>query len=97
MTLDEFQDRIAAAFAEKDRARGTAGTFMWFMEEVGELSTALREGSPGELRGEFADALAWLASLANLSGVRLSEAVAKYADGCPRCRHAPCVCRQEKP
>lgn len=97
MTLDEFQDRIGSQFLAKDRARGLAGTYMWFMEEVGELAAALREGTPRDLEGEFADVLAWLASLANLAGVRLEDAAAKYAAGCPRCRAAPCVCRGEKP
>lgn len=30
-------------YFEKDRARGIPGTFMWLTEEIGELSTALRE------------------------------------------------------
>jgi NTP pyrophosphatase (non-canonical NTP hydrolase) len=30
-------------YFEKDRARGIPGTFMWLTEEIGELSTALRD------------------------------------------------------
>jgi NTP pyrophosphatase (non-canonical NTP hydrolase) len=97
VTLDEFQDLIEATFGTKDAARGTAGTFMWLMEEVGELSAALREGTHADREGEFADVLAWVASLASLSGVRLSEAVRKYRRGCPRCAGVPCGCVQEKP
>jgi hypothetical protein len=38
--------------------------------------------------------LAWLATLASLSGVDLEAAArAKYALGCPRCKAAPCACR----
>jgi NTP pyrophosphatase (non-canonical NTP hydrolase) len=61
-------------------------------EEVGELAKALRRNDPDELRLEFSDVLAWLASLANLTGVDLEEAAARYADGCPKCGASPCAC-----
>jgi NTP pyrophosphatase (non-canonical NTP hydrolase) len=96
--LRDFQQEIGRTFLERDAARGLMGTFGWFVEEVGELATALREdraGSP-EQAGEFADCLAWLASLANLTGVDLEEAARKYAGGCPRCKSVPCVCPTKK-
>ncbi len=48
MTLDELQHLIATMYSRKDSARGIEGTFMWFMEEVGELSAALREETKEE-------------------------------------------------
>jgi NTP pyrophosphatase (non-canonical NTP hydrolase) len=98
-SLAELQQVIRDTYDVKDRRRGVEGTFMWFMEEVGELSGALRSGSPHELAAEFADVLAWLATLANIAGVDLEQAVAaKYGNGCPGCRQIPCVCDQgEKP
>jgi NTP pyrophosphatase (non-canonical NTP hydrolase) len=96
MELGEFQRRIEAVYLDRDRRRGVAGTFMWFAEEVGELATALREGDRASLAEEFADCLAWLATLASLSGVSWEEAVRKYAAGCPRCGATPCTC-PEKP
>lgn len=97
ISLREFQDLIAEMFGHKDEARGTSGTFMWFMEEVGELAAALRSESKEELALEFADVLAWLVTLANTSGVDLTEAVKKkYAKGCPRCRQMRCACGLEK-
>jgi len=98
MRLGRLQKEIAGTFLERDRARGLMGTFGWFVEEVGELATALRQepaGSPAQA-AEFADCLAWLASLANLTGVDLEEAVGKYAEGCPRCRRKPCGCPAKK-
>ena len=72
MTLAELQQLIRAQFGDKDSRRGLEGTFMWFMEEVGELSAALRgRASPLETAQEFADVLAWLATLANIAGVDL--------------------------
>ncbi len=100
MTLAEFQQLIRATFGAKDARRGIDGTFMWFMEEVGELAAALRGGhDPAALAAEFADVLAWLATLANTAGVDLEAAVsAKYAAGCPGCGRVPCACGAgEKP
>lgn len=96
MTLGQLQQRIRELYGEKDSRRGVEGTFMWFMEEVGELSAALRGGSRDEQVLEFADALAWLVTLANCSGVDLEEAIAqKYGTGCPGCAQTPCVCTQD--
>jgi NTP pyrophosphatase (non-canonical NTP hydrolase) len=97
--LADFQLLIRNMYLEKDLARGVDGTFMWFMEEVGELAAALRDGTHDEQRGEFADVLAWLTTMANVVGVDLSDAVArKYGSGCPGCGHLVCGCSlEEKP
>jgi NTP pyrophosphatase (non-canonical NTP hydrolase) len=99
LSLAQLQQLIRETYDAKDRRRGVEGTFMWFMEEVGELAAALRSGTPPEQSAEFADVLAWLATLANIAGVDLEAAVqAKYGAGCPGCRQSPCVCNQaEKP
>lgn len=99
MTLVEVQQRIRDLFGAKDSRRGVEGTFMWFMEEVGELSAALRDPADRDnLALEFADVLAWLATLANIAGVDLEDAmIRKYGRGCPRCQSAPCVCGAAKP
>lgn len=93
MGLRQFQKQIEAIFFEKDAARGVEGTFMWFAEEFGELVRALRRGPQDNLEEEFADVLAWLASLASLKGVDLAEvATRRYGSGCPYCRSTPCSC-----
>jgi NTP pyrophosphatase (non-canonical NTP hydrolase) len=99
LTLPELQNVIRDIYGAKDKRRGVDGTFMWFMEEVGELSAALRGGSPAQKQAEFADVLAWLATLANGAGVELEPAfAAKYGNGCPGCRQTPCACDNgEKP
>jgi NTP pyrophosphatase (non-canonical NTP hydrolase) len=99
VSLADLQALIRQMYFEKDQARGIEGTFLWFVEEVGELATALRSGSHEERLGEFADVLAWLATMANVSGVDLSEAVArKYGAGCPGCQKMVCTCpSSEKP
>ncbi len=99
LTLKQFQQIIHDIYGAKDRRRGVEGTYMWFMEEVGELAAALRNGSAKERAAEFADVLAWLVTMANVVGVDLEAAVqSKYGDGCPGCHQQPCVCDQaEKP
>jgi NTP pyrophosphatase (non-canonical NTP hydrolase) len=93
MSIGEFQALIERIYGAKDASRGTAGTFMWFAEEVGELSRALRRGERRNLEEEFADVLAWLSTLASLHGVDLDAVAArKYGGGCPRCHAAPCAC-----
>jgi NTP pyrophosphatase (non-canonical NTP hydrolase) len=99
LSLGEFQRLIREMYLEKDLARGVDGTFMWLMEEVGELAAALRNGTHEERLGEFADVLAWLATIANVVDVDLTEAVRqKYGSGCPGCGKLLCVCDDaEKP
>jgi NTP pyrophosphatase (non-canonical NTP hydrolase) len=91
-TLAEFQRLIHDRYYATDSARGIPGTFMWFIEEVGELATALHEvaaPSPDSaanaavrqnLEEEFADVLAWLCTLANIADVDLAKAIVKYTD-----------------
>ncbi|MBL8899980.1 MAG: nucleotide pyrophosphohydrolase [Planctomycetes bacterium] len=93
MEIAEFQRLIERIYFERDSARGLHATHMWFAEEVGELTRALRRGDRKNLEEEFADVLAWLSTLASIAGVDLEAcAAAKYAAGCPRCQRAPCAC-----
>jgi NTP pyrophosphatase (non-canonical NTP hydrolase) len=89
LTISDFQKLIRDRYYPTDSARGTPGTFMWFIEEVGELATALHDNAPGKsptpdqrdnLSEEFADVLAWLTTLANINGVDLEQAVRKYTE-----------------
>jgi NTP pyrophosphatase (non-canonical NTP hydrolase) len=77
LTLSAFQQHIAGRYGPTDRARGTPATFLWFIEEVGELATALHGSDRANLEEEFADVLAWLCTLANINDVDLSGAVAR--------------------
>lgn len=96
LSLSDFQKHIHDRYYHADALRGTPATFMWFMEEVGELATALQKTGanpdPNEhasnqadrknLEEEFADVLAWLCTLANINDVDLTEAIkSKYLTG----------------
>lgn len=87
LTVAAFQKLIRDRYYPTDSARGTPGTFMWFIEELGELATALQDNAPGRtpaaeqranLEEEFADVLAWLTTLANINNVDLEHALRKY-------------------
>lgn len=75
MELKAFQQLIQDKYGRRDRERGTPATFMWFVEEVGELATALAGEDQKNKEEEFADVLAWLCTLANINGVDLDRAV----------------------
>ena len=92
VTLAEFQRRIEETYGKRDAARGVSGTFLWFVEEVGELARALKKGDPENLREEVADVLAWLSTLASLANVDLEDAAKAYMAGCPHCGRIPCAC-----
>jgi len=97
MTISDLQALIEKMYSAKDRARGTPATFLWLVEEIGELATALREGTHEEISAEFADVIAWLVTLANINDVDLSEALAdKYRKGCPGCGKLVCNCDSKK-
>lgn len=93
MTVSDLQALIEKMYSARDRERGTPATFLWLCEEIGELATALREGTPAEKEAEFADVIAWLVTLANINDVELTKALtAKYGSGCPGCGQWVCTC-----
>ena len=92
MDLVELQVVIERTFGHRDRARGVPASVAWLAEEVGELAQAVRKGSVEQQQHEFADVLAWVATLANQMGIDLNDAIQRYATGCPRCGESPCTC-----
>ena len=84
---------MRALYFDRDRKRGAKATLNWLKEEIEELSEALKESKSITIEEEFADVLAWLASLANLSNIDLQDAaLKKYNYKCPRCLSLPCNC-----
>lgn len=92
MEIREFQNLIRQVYLERDQKRGADKTFLWLLEEVGELTRAYRRGEE-HVGEEMADVLAWLVSVANLLGIDLqTEVLKKYPRVCPLCSSSPCVC-----
>jgi NTP pyrophosphatase (non-canonical NTP hydrolase) len=78
MHINEFQSLISQKYEKRDRQRGIPATFMWFIEEVGELATALASKDHDNAEEEFADVFAWLCTLANITDVDIEKACSKY-------------------
>jgi NTP pyrophosphatase (non-canonical NTP hydrolase) len=78
LSIRQFQELISKRYEKRDRQRGAAATFLWFVEEVGELATALAKDRSKNKEDEFADVFAWLCTLANISDVDLEKACRKY-------------------
>lgn len=81
MQISEFQRLIARKYKKRDKERGVPRTFLWFIEEVGELATALASRDKANTEEEFADVFAWLCTLANIADVNLEKACSKYTSG----------------
>lgn len=80
-------------YFHRDSKRGIEGTYDWLVDEVKELGEALKTDDKKALENEFADVIAWLASLANVTNVDLEKATLnKYDSKCPKCGHSPCQC-----
>ncbi|TRO45819.1 nucleotide pyrophosphohydrolase [Candidatus Bathyarchaeota archaeon] len=94
MQIDEFQEMMRRLYFHRDSERGVKGTYDWLVEEVDELREALEEGNKEATEKEFADVIAWLASLANITGINLEKAaLEKYNYECPKCHQSPCQCK----
>ena len=93
MHIHEFQEMMRHLYFQRDAERGVKGTYEWLADELEELEEALKENDKEAVEKEFADVLAWLASLANITGINLERAaVNKYSGKCPKCQQSPCQC-----
>ncbi len=93
MNITEFQEMMRTLYFKRDAKRGTQKTYEWLKDEVEELGEALSGADKKATAKEFADVIAWLASLANLVGIDLEKAaISKYPNKCPKCNESPCRC-----
>jgi len=84
---------MSRIYFHRDSKRGMSGTYHRLVDEVKELGEALKTSDKKVLENEFADVIAWLASLANIANIDLEKAALnKYDNKCPKCRHMPCQC-----
>lgn len=94
--IGEFQQLIDRMYSDKDRRRGSAKTYLWFSEEIGELASAIAKNDKQNMEEEFADVLAWLTTLANVEGIDLERAIRKFTGGCPGCSQMVCACDEKQ-
>ena len=85
---------MRSLYLHRDSKRGVKGTYDRLAEELEELGEALKGKDKEAVQKEFADVIAWLASLANMTGIDLEKVtITKYSGKCPRCQQSPCNCR----
>ena len=95
MKILEFQNLIKELYFYKDKERGVYSTFIWLIEEIGELARILKEEKIEKIRAEeeLADIVAWTCSIANLLEINLENALLKkYPNVCIKCESNPCTC-----
>jgi len=95
MEISEFQNLIKEIYFHRDKEREVNSTFIWLIEEVGELARILRKSKieKTKVKEELADIIAWTCSLANLLSIDLENALLKkYPKKCIKCESNPCKC-----
>ncbi|MFX1394189.1 MAG: MazG nucleotide pyrophosphohydrolase domain-containing protein [Promethearchaeota archaeon] len=97
MKISDFQILIKNIYYSRDVERGISGTFIWLVEELGELARTIKDQKIDKKRAseEIADVIAWINSLANLLDIDVEEALFdKYPNKCRKCNSLPCRCRK---
>ncbi|MHA1146926.1 MAG: MazG nucleotide pyrophosphohydrolase domain-containing protein [Promethearchaeota archaeon] len=97
MRIREFQELMRKLYFHQDSKRGLKGTYIWLIEEIGELASILKENAPSKEGSaeELADIIAWTCSIANLLNIDLENALfKKYPDKCIKCGESPCICNK---
>jgi len=97
MKISDFQKLMKDLYFYRDSERGILKTFIWLVEEVGELAEVIKEKKIDRKKSseEIADIFAWTNSLANLLNIDIEEALLKkYPKKCSKCNSLPCKCRK---
>lgn len=95
MKIGDFQKLIKNLYFHQDNKRGIKATFIWLIEEIGELASILNSSKidKNKVSEELADVIAWTNSLANLLEIDLEDSLLKnYPNTCINCNSNPCTC-----
>ena len=95
MKISDFQKMIKDLYFNRDSKRGIKATFVWLVEEIGELASIIKDQEINKKKAseEIADVIAWTNSLANLLDLDVEKALFdKYPYKCRKCNSFPCRC-----
>ena len=93
MHINEYQRIMRQLYFHRDSKRGIKGTYRWLVDELGELGEAIIGNDKETIEKKFADVIAWLASLAYITGIDLERAaINKYSGKAPKCQQSPGQC-----
>lgn len=92
-SLREWQSMFKRIYGNINRLESKKRLWFHFMEEIGEISKALRHGNKEELEAECADALAWLLPFCTKLELDIDELVWKrFPWECDVCHKQKCEC-----
>ncbi|MHA1479586.1 MAG: MazG nucleotide pyrophosphohydrolase domain-containing protein [Promethearchaeota archaeon] len=97
MKISDFQDLLKELYLQNDLNRGVNSTFIWLIEEIGELATLLNsiDIDKKKVSEEIADIIAWTISIANILEIDIEKALSdKYPNKCKKCSSSPCTCEK---
>jgi len=97
MKISDFQNLLKDLYLQKDLKRGVKSTFIWLIEEIGELATLLNAADVDKKKvsEEIADIIAWTISIANILDIDIEKALSdKYPNKCKKCSSSPCRCEK---
>ena len=97
MKISDFQDLLKELYLQNDLNRGVNSTFIWLIEEIGELATLLNsiDIDKKKVSEEIADIIAWTISIANILEIDIEKALSdKYPNKCKKCSFSPCRCEK---
>jgi NTP pyrophosphatase (non-canonical NTP hydrolase) len=97
MNISEFQKLIKHLYFKKDKERGLYKTFIWLVEEIGELANLIKSNdmTKEDIKEELADITAWTISIANILEIDIESAlIDKYPNKCRKCNSSPCQCEE---
>jgi len=97
LKVSDFQNLMKKLYFHKDSKRGIKETFIWLVEEVGELANILKNQNIDKKKAseEIADIIAWTNSLSNLLEIDVEKALYdKYPNRCKKCNSIPCQCEK---
>ncbi len=77
MEITCIQKAMHNSYYERDSKRGLYATFIWLVEEIGELAEAIQKNNKKQIEEEIADIIAWTISIANLLNIDVKEALIK--------------------
>ncbi len=95
MKISDFQNLMRELYFHRDSERGINRTFIWLVEEIGELANLIKyeKIEKKHISEEIADIIAWTNSLANLLDIDIEKALSeKYPQKCLKCNSSPCQC-----
>ena len=77
MKISNFQDLLKDLYLQNDLNRGVKSTFIWLVEEIGELATILNSTIIDKQKAseELADIIAWAISVANILDIDIEDAI----------------------